>query len=71
MTAWYGIQRVIRCGVSDEEFSNNLEDAKYAFLASYMFEIATGDKGLLGCVRAVFPGVRVRSGISTIDNRVA
>lgn len=71
VTAWYGIQRVIRRGIPDEKFSNNLEDAKYAFLASYTFELATEDGGLLDCVRATFPGVRVRRGISVNDNRLA
>jgi hypothetical protein len=62
--AWYGLQRVIRRSMTDAEFGNNFEDCRYAFLASYMFEMATHDKGLKACLAAAFPGVRVRPGIA-------
>lgn len=64
ITAWYAIQRVQARNMSDEEFSNNFEDARYAFLSSYMFAIATHDRGLKKCVRAVYPRTKVFDGLS-------
>lgn len=63
LLAWYAMLRVRLRERSDDEYGNNYEDAMYAFLASYMFEIATNDRGLQDCVRAVFPRVRFRESL--------
>lgn len=63
ITAWYALRRFLRRDENAVTFGNNYEDAQYAFLASYSYELATRDKGLRDCVTALFPKVRIRDGI--------
>lgn len=63
LLAWYAMLRVRLRSRSDAEFGNNYEDAMYAFLASYMFEISTNDRGLRDCIQAAFPKVRLRDSL--------
>lgn len=57
--SWYGMLRGKQRGQSDAEFSNNYEDSLYAFIASYMYSIATKDNGLIKCIAAIFPKIKV------------
>jgi len=53
---WY----LFQCGFgATKRFDNSWDDAQYAFMATYTKRIATNDRALQRCVRAVVPGVAI------------
>lgn len=57
LLAYYGIRRLMAPEERGDRFSNNFEDATYAFLASYTGFLASKDIGLRRCVGDLFPNV--------------
>lgn len=59
LMAYYSMRRLMAAEQPDAKYSNNYEDASYAFLASYTRHLATQDGLLRECVGALFPNVTI------------
>lgn len=62
---WYEMMRTIDYKTKD--FSNNYEDAQYAFTASYFQGLVTNDNGLKECVESIFPQITVFTSIDELN----
>jgi hypothetical protein len=58
LVAYYGALRMCKRDQREDRFSNNYEDAMYAFIASYTGHLASNDDQLWDCVSVVFPWIK-------------